>query len=139
MGRQPRFTELKKPLSIYSGGTYSKRFGGWGKALNKFVDYINTEKIGLKDEPIDKLKEIKTDTVRKHKTKREISDRLRFRILMRDGFTCKKCGKSPIKERDVELHVDHILPWSKGGETVPENLESKCKKCNLGKGNAFDV
>jgi 5-methylcytosine-specific restriction endonuclease McrA len=74
-----------------------------------------------------------------HKTKREISDRLRFRILMRDGFTCKKCGRSPMKDSDVELHVDHIIPWSKGGETIPENLETKCEKCNLGKGNEFNV
>jgi 5-methylcytosine-specific restriction endonuclease McrA len=75
----------------------------------------------------------------KHKTKREISERLRFRILMRDGFSCKSCGRSPVKELGVELHVDHIIPWSKGGETVPDNLETKCEKCNLGKGNAFNV
>jgi len=74
----------------------------------------------------------------KHKTKREISERMRFRILMRDGFACKACGRSPATEIGVELHVDHILPWSKGGETVEENLSTKCKECNLGKGNAFD-
>lgn len=139
LGRQPRYSEFRYPLSKYSVGPYEKRFGGWIKALQKFVEYINSE---TKDEQSDKIlepqKEIKKELI-KHKTKREISDRLRFRILMRDGFTCKSCGKSPVKERDVELHVDHILPWSKGGETVPENLETKCKKCNLGKGNAFDV
>lgn len=57
---------------------------------------------------------------------------------MRDGFTCKSCGRSPIKERNVELHVDHILPWSQGGETIDSNLETKCKKCNLGKGNIIE-
>ena len=67
-----------------------------------------------------------------------MSDRMRFRILSRDGFTCQSCGASPIKERGVELHVDHIIPWSKGGETVESNLQTKCKKCNLGKGNAFN-
>jgi len=65
----------------------------------------------------------------KHKTKREISERLRFKILIRDGFTCKM---------GVELHIDHITPWSKGGETLSENLETKCSRCNLGKGNAFN-
>ncbi len=30
-------------------------------------------------------------------------------------------------------------PGSKGGETVDENLGTKCQQCNLGKGNAFDV
>ena len=75
----------------------------------------------------------------KRRTRREISDRQRFRILVRDGFRCKSCGKSPFAEPDVELHVDHVLPWSKGGETTDYNLETKCKQCNLGKGNAFNA
>ncbi len=50
----------------------------------------------------------------------------------------QSCGASPLKSREVELHVDHIIPWSKGGETEEGNLEAKCSKCNLGKGNAFD-
>lgn len=140
LGRQPGRREMEKPLSIYSYRPYVTKYGGWRKALQKFIDFINSES---EDDQLDDLvEEEQKDTsieVIKHKTKRNISDRLRFRILMRDGFTCKSCGRSPVKERGVELHVDHILPWSKGGETVTENLETKCKKCNLGKGNAFNV
>ncbi|MDE2391146.1 MAG: HNH endonuclease, partial [Rhodospirillales bacterium] len=51
---------------------------------------------------------------------------------------CQSCGASPQKERGVELHVDHVLPWSRGGETLEENLRTKCQQCNLGKGNAFN-
>lgn len=140
LGRQPKRSEMKKPLSNISEGPYYNRFGGWRNALQAFVDFINSE--SEDDQWDDLVEEKQEDTsieVIKHKTKRNISDRLRFRILMRDGFTCKSCGRSPVKERGVELHVDHIVPWSKGGETVPENLETKCKKCNLGKGNAFSV
>ena len=140
LGRQPRRTEMKKPLSKYFGSIYANRYHGWIKALQKFIDFINSEP---EDNELDDLVEVQQEEnlkeVIKHKTKRNISDRLRFRILMRDGFTCKSCGRSPVKERGVELHVDHIVPWSKGGETIPENLETKCKKCNLGKGNAFSV
>ena len=32
------------------------------------------------------------------------------------------------------LHVDHVIPWSSGGETIPENLRAACSDCNLGKG-----
>lgn len=143
LGRQPKYIEIKKPFSKYSVGTYEHRFGTWRKALEKFVAYINTDKENEKGNENNLAEEITfTDKISgkifKHKTKRGISDRLRFRILMRDGFTCKKCGRSPIKERDVELHVDHITPWSKGGETLPDNLETKCSRCNLGKGNAFN-
>lgn len=142
LGRQPRYAEMKRPLSKFSAGGYDKRFGSWRKALEKFILYINSDSTN-EDETVDNAIEENVvnenrDITIKHKTKREISDRLRFRILMRDSFTCKKCGRSPIKEMGVELHVDHILPWSKGGETIPENLETKCKKCNLGKGNAFN-
>ena len=142
LGRQPRYVEMKRPLSQFSTGVYDKRLGSWRKALEKFISYINSdsaneEEITNNSLETDSVVENGNVTI-KHKTKREISDRLRFRILMRDSFACKRCGRSPIKEMGVELHVDHILPWSKGGETVPENLETKCKKCNLGKGNAFN-
>jgi 5-methylcytosine-specific restriction endonuclease McrA len=33
----------------------------------------------------------------------------------------------------VQLHVDHIYPWAKGGETVVENLQTLCMTCNIGK------
>jgi hypothetical protein len=138
LGRQPKYEEVKKPFSKYSAGTYDKRFGSWLKALEKFVEYMNedeeSEDEAEDSETIEHTKEEKP----KRKTKRHISERLRFSILMRDGFTCQSCGASPTKERGVELHVDHIIAWSKGGETEESNLQTKCKKCNLGKGNAFD-
>ena len=37
----------------------------------------------------------------------------------------------------ISLHVDHILAWSKGGETIIENLETLCLECNLGKSNVL--
>jgi len=137
LGRQPKYAEMKTPLSKYAAGTYDKRFGSWGNSLDKFVEYVNQDKVD-KPKSSQTSKPITEEHIIKHKTKREISDRLRFKILMRDGFTCKACGKSPMTEIGVELHVDHIIPWSKGGETIPENLVTKCKQCNLGKGNTFD-
>ncbi len=76
----------------------------------------------------------------KRRTRREITDRQRFRILLRDRFACQACGESPLRTRGVELNVDHILPWDKRGETVDEeNLQCKCMNCNLEKGNAFNA
>lgn len=143
IGRQPKYAEMKKPLSEYSAKTYENKFGSWRKALEAFIAYINAfqEKETPQPLPVETICENDISNNSKniiHKTKREISDRLRFRILMRDGFTCKKCGRSPMNELGVKLHVDHIIPWSKGGETVPDNLETKCEQCNLGKGNAFE-
>ena len=70
---------------------------------------------------------IKIMTVRK-----AISKRLRFAIFDRDGFTCKYCGS---QSDTVTLHIDHILPVSKGGTNSQENLVTSCADCNLGKSN----
>ncbi|MBI3275668.1 MAG: HNH endonuclease [Methylocystis sp.] len=59
---------------------------------------------------------------------------LRYRVLCRDRFRCQICGRSPAKDIGVELHVDHIIPWSKGGQNTEENLRALCFDCNLGKG-----
>lgn len=55
----------------------------------------------------------------------------RFAILQRDTFHCTYCGRG--REDGVKLHVDHIIPRSKGGTNDPENLTTACQDCNLGK------
>ena len=139
LGRQPVTRDLIKPLSKYTPQTYSERFSGWRKALEAFVEYINEDESTLTNNEEPEEPKSSLGIIQKRRTNRNISDRMRFRILSRDGFTCQSCGASPITKRGIELHVDHIMPWSKGGETTDDNLESKCKRCNLGKGNVFNV
>ena len=138
LGRQPKRNELvKENNSIYSAGPYEGKYGTWMNALRCFIEYINQDEIIT--ETVSEIEIFNNKKESKHKTKRDISERLRFKILLRDGFRCKKCGRSPLNEFNVELQVDHILPWSKGGETIVENLETKCKECNLGKSNVYEV
>ena len=66
---------------------------------------------------------------------RTVSDKLRYMVLKRDNFKCCACGASPANQPGVELHIDHIVPWSKGGKTKTENLQTLCSRCNLGKGD----
>lgn len=56
--------------------------------------------------------------------------RTRFRIFVRDGFTCQYCGK---KAPETELHVDHRHPKSKGGKDTDDNFVTACITCNSGK------
>lgn len=133
LARQPRYDEVRSPISKYSAGTYENRFGTWNKALKAFIEWVNE---GQNDTCVE-VSPKADKKVERRRTKRDISERLRFSILLRDGFRCLACGRSPLKSPGVELHVDHIVPWSMGGETVPENLGTKCADCNLGKGNAF--
>lgn len=139
LGRQPSYSEVRSPLSQFSVGTYENRFGSWSNALQVFVEWVNSDETPEPDVSSRQDVALRPLTANLKRTKREISERLRFRILVRDGFACRACGASPLKTLGTELHVDHVIPWSKGGETVENNLETKCSRCNLGKGNAFDV
>jgi hypothetical protein len=134
-GRQPRYDEMTKDISKYSGNVYYHRFGGWKIALREFVEYKNGGKLSEWEiKPPPKRCPLK---IISHKTQRKIKLRMRFDILERDGYRCVKCGSSPANERGVKLEIDHIKPWSKGGETIPENLQTLCKKCNTGKSNRY--
>jgi Homing endonuclease associated repeat/HNH endonuclease len=125
-GRQPRRRELASRPSIVSQSPYSLRFGSWTAALQAFIRFANESDATL----------VTTSTLaaRRH-TPRDPSLRLRFNVLQRDNFSCRGCGRSPATVLGLVLHVDHIVPWSEGGETKLENLQTLCEPCNLGKGN----
>ena len=49
----------------------------------------------------------------------------------RQGGKCALCGK----QCDISaMQGDHVIPWSIGGKTVPDNLQMLCARCNLSKG-----
>ncbi len=62
---------------------------------------------------------------------------LRYDVLRRDGFKCTLCGAT--QADGAKLHVDHIIPVSKGGKTELNNLRTLCDLCNLGKGNKYNA
>lgn len=127
-GRQPRRTELASPPSTFSQGPYNRRFGSWTAALHAFVDHANDTDL------VASAAEMPQSPVRPA-TGRAPSLRLRWTVLQRDRFTCCGCGRSPATNSGVELCVDHISPWSRGGETTLGNLQTLCVDCNLGKSN----
>ncbi len=127
-GRQPRRAELARPPSAISQGAYRRRFHSWMDALNQFVSYANARDV-IPPSPIDEATG--------HKTGRDPSLRTRFRVMKRDNFSCRACGASPALSPGIALHVDHIIPWSLGGDTIDENLQTLCEACNLGKSNVL--
>jgi len=135
LGRQPKYKDLTPQISKYSAGTYEKRFGSWRKALERFIDYCNSENDESNQDK--DVREIMRH-VEVNRSTRSINWRLRFLVLRRDNFKCKACGASPARNPDIELQVDHIFPWSKGGATVMENLQTLCSVCNIGKSDLFE-
>ena len=138
LGQQPTYRDIRPPISIYSTHQYLSKFGTWRKALEAFVEFINSsndqnqeiEKIEPEQNMSESLQV--SEIIFKHKTKRIPSERLKVQVLMRDGNKCRLCGITVTGEN---IHFDHILAWSKGGETVLENLQVLCELHNLAKGN----
>jgi len=58
---------------------------------------------------------------------RKISRRALF---ARDGWRCVYCGDGTSR-----LTLDHVVPRSRGGESVWENVVTACGPCNLRKGD----
>lgn len=139
LGRQPTTNDIKSGISKFSLNSYARKFGSWRGALDEFITYINNGQEEFlhqnQSNEVEKIKNCKSDDLIKHVTKRDVNLRLRFLVMQRDNFKCCMCGASPAKDPNVELHIDHIIPWSKGGETTIDNLQTLCSKCNLGKSN----
>ena len=85
----------------------------------------------------DALREINYEcTLRQYHSKNQrklLTKELKEEIKLRDNYTCQICGKYMPDE--VGLHIDHIVPVSKGGKSVPSNLQVLCSKCNGKKSN----
>ena len=61
-----------------------------------------------------------------------IPKKMRQHVIERDGYVCGLCG-GDVDQAD--LHIDHILPVSLGGQNEPSNLQVAHSLCNIKKGN----
>ena len=64
---------------------------------------------------------------------RAFTDKQKQEQYQKQNGICVKCGKH---FEYNEMEGDHIIAWSQGGKTVPENLQMLCKRCNNTKSNA---
>jgi len=56
----------------------------------------------------------------------------RVNVYTRDGFRCQYCGE---KKAMDGLNYDHVVPRTRGGKTVWENIVTSCYACNDRKGS----
>lgn len=70
------------------------------------------------------------------KTKKSAANRLNApslrNVLIRDNFTCQYCGAKVGMRSGTR---DHVMPRSKGGPDVIENVVAACRRCNSAKDN----
>lgn len=137
LGRQPTVNDMFPPVSRFSAHLYKRRFGGFRKALELFVAAsqqpavsivpAGTARAGQQIDPV-------VSPPTRPSGNRSIGWRLRYVVLSRDRFSCRACGRSPARDLNTVLEVDHVVPWSAGGATVESNLQTLCDQCNGGKG-----
>lgn len=74
-----------------------------------------------------------TETKDRRSTGRTIPRDVMLKVVRRDGQICQRCNE-PV--RDDEVEFDHLIPFSKGGISSPENLRLVHKRCNRRRGNS---
>jgi HNH endonuclease/Homing endonuclease associated repeat len=145
-GRPPMHKEMSEAPSKVGGKAYIRRFGTWNKALAAFVERVNRggDSEDLQDPDgtttsvaASSTADMRLPSRRSPDDTRDIRLGLRFRVLHRDKFKCVLCGDHPARNPECVLHVDHVVPWSKGGRTSEDNLRTLCATCNVGRGNRF--
>lgn len=114
LGRTPSKSEIRPDATVYRS-----RFGSYNNAVIAAGLVPN--------------RQIPTSYQNNDRTTISVSQR--FRILSRDGFRCQYCGGTP--QEGYVLHVDHVVPRSKGGKACDNNLVTACWLCNTGKSNTL--
>ena len=135
IGHRPSKAEWEAVKPKISYTTYKTRYKGWVNAWRHFFE--NFKGIDLESEESNESIGNAEATPLKIQTeeKRTIPLKLRLKVLQRDNFKCVYCGASPATDPNIQLHIDHIVPFSKGGKSEPSNLQTLCQNCNWGKGD----
>jgi hypothetical protein len=135
-GRPPQHREMEKPPSVVGAKPYVTRWGTWLRALDAFATLANMDDSPTPPRPDQPEQEGSTVSgpAPDPRGPRDIALSIRYKVLSRDRFRCVTCGRSPATHPEISLHVDHIMPWSKGGATTLANIRALCEDCNLGKG-----
>lgn len=75
---------------------------------------------------------------REEQVRRDLKRSTKNKILKRDNYTCQYCGANGKINRKIKLHIDHIVPVSRGGDNSADNLQVLCHVCNIRKGDRLE-
>ena len=65
----------------------------------------------------------------------DIPRAVRNAVIERDGYVCGICT---LDVEPADVHLDHVIPYSKGGPHTIDNLRVTHSVCNMRKGAKFD-
>lgn len=138
------YTYCKSLISLYKE-TFEKN--NYNLIKDKLIIFQNYEKpTRVKINFTKNNKSNKKQRKDNHETSRNIPAKLRLKLLNESARwveseqkyipACKFCGKTAL---ETTLHIDHIIPYSKGGETIEDNLQVLCEECNEQKNNKYEL
>lgn len=118
----------------------------WGILYNKYkTKSYNTNEMRtlidrlLQDEDVTKQTGIipyalsnRTKHDEKYLSIRVFSEQMKRRVYEKQEHKCAICGNV---FDFADMQGDHIVPWSKGGRTIEDNLQMLCSTCNNDKSN----
>lgn len=138
LGHRPSKSEWEAIDAKFSYTTIKERFHGWLNACLKSEELFADNRVVNNDN----VNSNSFKTVVRAKAKennRNIPLKVRLKVLQRDSYKCVLCGRSPASDSSVELHLDHIIPFSHGGKSEFNNLRTLCRECNIGRGNDLSL
>lgn len=116
MSKDVRFIELIEKLNKWKTAEFERESRG----------DVRASVAPISEEELLKAKEAAEQTIK-------VMPALRWQVFQRDGWKCVACGRT--SEDGIILHVDHIIPRSKGGKDELSNYQTLCHLCNIGKSN----
>lgn len=119
-----RFYRMQTRYRQYQYQKYSYKVKVFIDKFKTNFNYINKRYLFLKKINF----ECTISEYNKRDQRKLMTKELRNQIAERDNYTCQKCGK--YMPDSIGLHIDHIIPISKGGKSIPSNLQVLCSKCN---------
>lgn len=118
----------------------------WGLLYNKYHDnkynpnelereiqkLLMDDDVTKKDGIIPYLLSNKDAKSEKFLSLRAFTDSQKLKAYERQKHQCPLCVKKGILDEYAfeDMQGDHILPWSKGGQTTDDNLQMLCRDCN---------
>lgn len=106
-----------------------------GQPFKRLIDYLTTvyksHNFAVMEFNLELLPNKSCTKSKRRKT--NIPRGMRHEVFKRDNYTCVECGAT--KKDGATLHIDHIIPVSKGGSDELSNLQTLCSDCNLNKSN----
>ncbi|MFV0389056.1 MAG: HNH endonuclease [Pyrinomonadaceae bacterium] len=119
-------------VKIASGNPFN--FNHQLNLLRKYLIQYEESAIETSDEDVDQTETFSEQHLLAIAEKKiRVMPAMRWQVFQRDNWKCVACGRN--SKNGVILHIDHIIPRSKGGMDKLDNYQTLCETCNIGKGN----